>query len=93
MIINLDDNFRLTADKYQWIMQKKRMRKNKDTGDESVDWKSISYHATPTQAINFHADRLLRASDCTGVTEALAECNRITTALTDALTPHFEVKE
>jgi hypothetical protein len=93
MNIDLGNGYRLGADSRQWIIQKKAMRKNKKTGVIEECWDNMTYHGTPTQAVNFHADRLLRASDANTLGEALKECNRITTELTDALTIHIQVKE
>ena len=92
MNIDLGRGYRLGTDKYQWIIQKKANRKNKETGEVTEEWRNVSFHANPTQAVNFHADRLLRASDAETLTEALEEVKRITTELTNALHINFDVK-
>jgi len=93
MNINLGNDYRLSSDSRQWIIQKKAMRKSRDTSEIEECWDNLTYHGTPTQAVNFHADRLLRASDAETLGEALKECNRITTELTDALTIHIQVRD
>ena len=93
MNIALGNDYRLGSDSRQWIIQKKAMRKNRETGEIEECWDNLTYHRTPTQAVNFHADRLLRASDAQTLGDALKECNRITAELTDALTIHIQVKD
>jgi len=90
MNIDLGNGYRLGADSRQWIIQKKITRKNRKTGEKEECWENQTYHRDPTQAVNFHADRLLRACDAETLTDALKECNRITAELTQALTPHFD---
>ena len=93
MNIPLNDGYRLSADKYQWIIQKKQGVETKGKRAGETIWKSLSYHPTATKAVNHHAETLFRESDAESIDEAINEAKRITAELTDALRmPEFEVK-
>ena len=91
MNIPLNDGYRLSADKYQWIVQKKHTRLR--DGEASEEWESLSYHRTPEQAINHHAGVLIRTADTETLTDALATIEIITAGLCKALQPHIKVEK
>ena len=93
MNIPLNDGYRLSADKYQWIVQRYKGVTTDSKGVVKEVWESLSFHPTATKAVNHHADVLFRTSDAQTVDAAINEAKRITAELTDALRmPEFEVK-
>ena len=87
MIIQIDEQYRVTTDPYQWIIQKRRTRK----GEE--DWKPLTYHHSLDSAIQGLREHLVRDSDAQTVADALRDISHIDTTLSQALTPRFEALE
>ena len=86
MIIQIDEQYRVTTDPYQWIIQKRRTRKGKE------DWESLTFHSSPDAAIQSLREQLVRVSDAQTVADALRDISRIDTTLSRALTPTFKVR-
>ena len=84
MIIQIDEQYRVTTDPYQWIIQKKHSRKDKE------DWESQTYHPSLDAAIHSLWEYLVRASDAETEADALQDIERITTRFSQALAPHSE---
>ena len=87
MIIQIDEQYRVTTDPYQWIIQKRRSRK----GEE--DWECLTYHPSLDSAIQGLREHLVRDSDAQTVADALRDISHIDTTLSQALTPRFEALE
>jgi len=85
MELEIDKKYRITSDKYQWIIQEKRTRKGK------IDWKSISYYPSIEQAIQGLGELMVRLSDAKTLTDALRDVQNVATQLSHALTPNLEV--
>jgi len=85
MIIPINEQYRITTDPYQWIVQKKRSRKGKE------DWEPQTYHTSFQSALQSLGEFMVRQSDAATLTDALAEGESITTTLSQALTPQFQV--
>ena len=88
MIIPIDDKYRLKSDINQWMIQKK-IKPNKKNPD---GWESFKYFNNPSQAVTALAAVMVRTSDASTLTDALAEVDRVTQALVGALTPVFTVQ-
>ena len=84
MIIQIDEQYRVTTDPYQWIVQKKRSRKGKE------DWESQTYHPSFESALQTLGERLVRESDAETLVDALADVEKAITILSQALTPQLE---
>lgn len=67
MVIQLTDNYRLAADRYEW-------RAERWSG---AHWTQVSHHPTPSSAIRSMADAEIRASDVASLEEALEEIRRV----------------
>ena len=89
MILPISEKFRITTDKYQWIIQKSRFRNN--NGQRRIEWIPDSYHPTSEAAISAIGGRMVRDSKAVGFIEALAEINIIVTNLRHALPSYIEV--
>ena len=85
MIIPINHQYRITTDPYQWIVQKKRSRKGKE------DWESQTYHPSIQSALQSFGEFMVRQSDATTLTDALVEVENVTTTLSQALPPQFQV--
>ena len=85
MIIPINEQYRITTDPYQWIVQKKRSRKGKE------DWESQPYHPSIQSALQSFGEFMVRQSDAASLTAALVEVENVTTTLSQALTPQFQV--
>ena len=84
MIIQIDEQYRVTTDPYQWIVQKKRSRKGKE------DWKSQTYHTSFQSALQSIGERLVRGSDAETLVDALADVEKAITILSQARTLQLE---
>ena len=85
MIIPINEQYRITTDPYQWIVQKKRSRKGKE------DWESQTYHPSIQSALQSFGEFMVRQSDATTLTDALVEVENVTTTLSQALPTQIEV--
>ena len=57
MIVPINEQYRITTDPYQWIVQKKRTRKDQD------DWESVTYHPTFQSVVQSLGELMVRRSD------------------------------
>ena len=85
MELEINNKYRITSDKYQWMIQEKRTRKGK------IDWKSVSYYPSIEQAIQGLGEMMVRLSDAKTLTDALRDVQNVATQLSQALTPKFEI--
>ena len=83
-IIPINEEYRITADEYQWIIQKKRSRKGKE------DWKSQHFFGTLEAAVKDLGGLMVRRSGAQTLVDALEAVEMITTTLSQALTPQIE---
>lgn len=91
MNISLDDGYRLSSDKYQWMIQKLETRKNRQTGEPEDYWKSVNFHPTPEGAIRNHAHMRIREQEAETLSEALEKIENVVRGLSKALGIDFEI--
>ena len=84
MIIQIDEQYRVTTDPYQWIVQKKRSRKDKE------DWESQTYHPSFESALQSLGECLVRGSDAETLVDALVDVKKAITVLSQVHTPQLE---
>ena len=84
MIIPINDQYRISSDEYQWIIQTKRNRKGKK------DWQARFYYPTLKAALEGLGELMVRQSDVVTLADALAEVENVATTLSQALTPTIE---
>lgn len=91
--IQLSEEYRITADKRQFIMQRFITPKPKE-GDKPKDpyWKSETFHNSLDGLLVHYAQMSLRLSDVKSLAMALKEMKNIVSTLSGALNPQFEVK-
>ena len=93
MNIPLNEGYRLSADKYQYIVQQyKGMKFDKRVGKDTENWESLSYHKDIRSAITHHANTMIRTADIETLADALEKIKSVVAELTQALTPVFDVK-
>ena len=83
MIVPINEQYRITTDPYQWIVQKKRTRK------DQVDWESVTYHPTFKSALQSLGELMVRRSDAATLADALVDVENVTTTLSQVLAPEF----
>jgi len=63
MLLNIDEDYRITSDNYNFVLQKRNDVKDKDTG-EIVDelWRNKTYHNKVSKALDAYMDIKMRES-------------------------------
>ena len=89
MQLPINEDYRAVTDPHCWILQKRKPNKKKGT----ETWVGYQYYGTLQSLINGLSDQMLLDSEAETLADALAEAKRITSVLTSALTPRFEVNE
>ena len=80
MIIPINQQYRITTDPYQWIIQTKRTKYGKE------EWRAETYHPTFESALQSLGELLVRQSNAETVADALDAVKTVTTQLSQALT-------
>ena len=83
-IIPINEEYRLTADTHQWIIQQVRSRKGEK------DWQSKWFYPTVQSALKGLGELMVRRSGAQTLAEALETVEKVTTTLSQALTPRIE---
>ena len=85
MLIPINERYRITSDSRQWIIQELRTRNGAN------EWRSKSYFGTIESAVKELGELMVRTSDAQTLVDALADVEKVTTTLSQALTPHSEL--
>jgi hypothetical protein len=89
MIIPINDKYRISSDKRQWILQIPcAVTKKTPSG-----WKHEQYYTTLQHLMDNLPERLLRESNAVGIAEGLVEVKRIQHELAVALSPNYTIME
>ena len=94
MNIPLGNDYRLSADKHQWTVQRRSYDKDGNPSinkDGSEVWTPEGYYVSAEQAIREHAGRRIRTAEAETLCEALAQVERIVAELTEALDGKFTI--
>ena len=83
-IIPINEEYRLVADTYQWIIQEARSRKGKK------DWQSKWFYPTVQSALKGLGELMVRRCGAQTLAEALEAVEKVATTLSQALTPRIE---
>ena len=84
MQLPINKQYRISADANQWIIQKSRTRKGLQ------EWESIAYYTDLDPLVKSLTNRMVRDSDATTLTDALAAIENVTTTISQALTVQEE---
>ena len=85
MLIPINERYRIASDSRQWIIQELRTRSGAN------EWRSKSYFGTIESAVKELGELMVRTSDAQTLVDALADVEKVTTTLSQALTPHSEL--
>ena len=86
MILPISDQYRISSDRYQWVVQKRRTR-TKD-GRKISDWQAQSYYPTLRNALEQLGERMVRESNVTTVVDALEVIKAVAATLSQARTTY-----
>jgi hypothetical protein len=84
--IDLWNDWAIRTDPMNWMLCKKRVRKNKDTKEDEDYWEPQTYHANLKQALNYHGEACLRLSEADSVATLNDAINDIQIRLDGVLT-------
>jgi hypothetical protein len=85
MLIPINERYRIASDSRQWMIQELRTRSG------AIEWRSKSYFGTIESAVKELGELMVRTSDAQTLVDALADVEKVTTTLSQALTPHSEL--
>lgn len=71
MIIQLNDDFRLTSDEYCYIVQQRKISTKRSTGEQYENWVDKWFFPTIEQAVSKIVDYEVKVSDAEGVNKVL----------------------
>ena len=83
MKLQITDQYQITTDEFQYIVNRKRTRKGK------LGWDPESYHPTFQGALQSIGERLVRGSDAQTLADAIADVENVTTTLSQAVRDQF----
>lgn len=89
MILPISNNYRITSDRYQWMIQKPHKRNR--NGEKVITWESESFFPTIEGALRELGERMVRESDAVGFVQALVAVENVVTMLCKALPTHIRV--
>ena len=84
MILPINDQYRIASDSRQWMIQASRMRNGE------LVWEPKLYFGTIESAVKELGELMVRESEAETLVDALADVEKVTTILSQALTPHSE---
>ena len=84
-MIPINERYRISSDRYQWMIQEVRTRKGEQV------WESKCFFGTFPAAVKGLWELMVRESEAQTLVDALADVEKITTTLSQALTPQFQV--
>ena len=85
MILPISDQYRISSDRYQWVVQERRTRTK--GGRKISDWQAQSYYPTLRSALAQLGERMVRESNADTVVDALEVINDIATTLSQTRRP------
>ena len=85
MVIPINEHYQIASDSRQWMIQEARTRNG-----ETV-WQPKYYFGTIESAVKELGELMVRTSDAQTLVDALADVEKVTTTLSQALTPHSEL--
>ena len=85
MLIPINERFRIASDARQWMIQEARKRNGRTV------WQSKYYFGTFESAVKDLGELMVRESEAQTLVDALDDVEKVTTTLSQALTPHSEL--
>jgi len=91
MHIQIDDNYAIGSDKYQFIIKEKTMRKNKETGKMEVYWRPDCYFTKMSSVVDYLVQQSLRESEAQTLATLVEDQQNAVRKLTLALEGKYKV--
>ena len=90
--IQVNNKYAIASDTRQWMVQKSSQAKDKDTGDISTQWNSISFNGTLSQAVKELGEHMLRTGGSSSYTELVQAATDINDLLSQSFTGQADIK-
>ena len=84
MIIPVNEQYRIGTDPYQWMVEKARIRNGKK------DWEPKLFYPTFESALKGLGELMVRRSEAQTLADAIADVEKVSTTLSQALTIRIE---
>ena len=84
MTITLDDQYQITTDPYNFMLQKRRPEL---TPEGETKWDAVTYHHDLTGAVHSYIDKAIKASDAKSLSELALEIESIKARVREVLLP------
>ena len=84
MMIPINDRLRITSDSRQWMIERKRLRKGKES------WEARLYFGTLKVCLKDLGELMVRESEANTLVDALEAVEKVTATLSQALTPQID---
>ena len=84
MMIPINDQLRIKSDSRQWMIERKRTRKGKES------WEARLYFGTLEACLKDLGELMVRTSKANTLVDALKEVEKVTATLSQALTPQID---
>ena len=84
MMIPINDQLRINSDSRQWMIERKRLRKGKES------WEARLYFGTLKAAVKDLGELMVRESNVNTLVDALEAVENVATTLCQALTPQLD---
>ena len=84
MMIPINDQLRIKSDSRQWMIERKRIRKGKES------WEARLYFGTLEACIKDLGELMVRTSKANTLADALKDVENVTATLSQALTPQLD---
>ena len=79
MALLINDKWQIVMDRYNYILQKKCVKQNKETGENEVTWSSVAYCRDLEHCCNYFMERHIKtAVDWQDYLNKIAEVNKDT---------------
>ena len=84
MMIPINDQLRIKSDSRQWMIERKRIRKGKES------WEARLYFGTLEACLKDLGELMVRTSKANTLADALKDVENVTATLSQALTPQLD---
>ncbi len=84
MIIPVNEQYRIATDPYQWMVEKARTRNGKK------NWEPKLFYPTFESALKGLGELMVRRSEAQTLADAIADVEKVSTTLSQALTIRIE---
>lgn len=95
MNLQINDDWRIRSDKYNYMLEKRTNIEAKDKNKQVIPgeyiWNTVGHYTTLNNAVSAYPETILKRSDADGIAEAVQVVKDACKELSSALSPKFEV--